>query len=98
MVLLEDQRSGVVADPSASRGALVPKEEVMNVRELVAALLANCDEDFDREVFLCPNVQTISAVEACPGDTTWGLDPYVTLHSACKYPADHAQLTLDEAS
>ena len=62
----------------------------MTVRQLIAALLAHADEDFDREVYLCPNVQPVDAVETCPGDERWGLAPYVTLHSACKYPSEHA--------
>lgn len=70
----------------------------MNVRQLIAALLANCNEDFNQEIYLCPNVQAVDAVESCPGDPTFGLAPYLTLHSACKYPADHGQLSLDETS
>lgn len=69
----------------------------MTVRQLIAALLANCEEDFDRQVYLCPNVQAVDAVESCPGDPLYDLNPYVTLHSACRYPAGHGQLTLDEA-
>lgn len=57
----------------------------MKVRALIAALIAT--ERYDDEVYLCPNVQPVDAVESCPGDATWGLDPYVTLHSACRETA-----------
>jgi len=61
----------------------------MTVRQLIAALLAHADGDVDREVYLCPNVQAVDAVELCPGDEH--LAPYVVLHSACKYPKDHRE-------
>lgn len=69
----------------------------MTVRQLIAALLANCDENFDAEVFLCPNVQAVDAVESCPGNPMYGLQPYITLHSACRYPAGHGQQSLQDA-
>jgi hypothetical protein len=69
----------------------------MNVRSLIAALLAQSGGDVDMPVYLCPNVQPVDAVEFCPGDPAYGLDPYITIHSDCRYP-NHGQQTLDEAS
>lgn len=56
----------------------------MTAHQLAALLLAGPDD----EVFLCATVQSVDAVETCPGDPNW-LDPYITLHSACRYPNGH---------
>lgn len=57
----------------------------MKVRDLIAALLAT--ERYDDEVFLCPNVRPVDAVEQCPGDPAYALAPYITLHSDCRETA-----------
>ena len=62
----------------------------MTARQLIAALLTQTGGDVDREVYLCPNVLPVDAVEFCPGDPTYDLKPYITLHSACRYPAEVA--------
>lgn len=56
----------------------------MNVRSLIVALLG---EDPDAEVFLCPTVQAVDAIQACPGDPLYDLKPYCVLHSGCGHPA-----------
>lgn len=66
----------------------------MTVAELIALLQDT--GDYDVEVFLCPNVMSVDAVEQCPGDLAYGLAPYITLHSACRYPADHGKDTIPE--
>lgn len=58
----------------------------MNVRSLIAALQ---NENPDADVYLCPTVEAVDAVQSCPGDPLYDLKPYVTLHGACRYPAEH---------
>jgi hypothetical protein len=58
----------------------------VNVRSLITALLG---ENPDAEVFLCPNVAPVDAVQSCAGDPLYDLKPYLVLHSACRYPQGH---------
>lgn len=66
----------------------------MTAHQLARLLLAGPDNN----VYLCPTVAPVDAIEQCPGDPFYALDPYITIHSACKYPADHGQTTIPEFS
>lgn len=64
---------------SRQRRKVTRRGHLMTVRQLIAALLASCEDDFDREVFLAPNAQPVDAVEAFAGNKEWELDPYIIL-------------------
>lgn len=56
----------------------------VNVRSLIALLAT---ENPDADVYMCPTVQAVDAVQACPGDPLYDLKPYCVLHSGCGHPA-----------